>query len=122
MPAENSSIDFRSENGSAIVELIGFGILLQIPILFFAISALGIQQQAIAVESIARHGLRAFTLSTDISSVESVVAELVSDFQLDANKLSWLLHCNPDPKCQIGGIAKLEVNYGNVMASAAARF
>ena len=89
----------KSEQGSAIVDLIGFGVLLQIPILMFATFAIQIQQQSFAVEAIARHGLRAYVLWPDRKNTEQVVSDLAGDFGVELEKLSWTLSCLPDPSC-----------------------
>jgi hypothetical protein len=117
------STEIASEQGSAIVDLIGFGILLQIPILMFATLAIQTQQQSFAVEAIARHGLRAHVLWPDIQSTDQVVAEIARDFGIAMTSLEWRLSCRPDPSCALPeSIADIEVRLGDLVAYSSQRF
>lgn len=117
------STDIFSEQGSAIVDLIGFGVLLQIPILMFATLAVQTQQQSFAVEAIARHGLRAHVLWPDEVSTTKVVAELAGDFGVSVDRLHWTLHCRPDPSCtRPNTTAEIEVRLGDLVAYSSQRF
>jgi hypothetical protein len=118
-----SSINFSSEEGSAILDLIGFGVLLQIPILMFATLAIQTQQQSFAVEAIARHGLRAHVLWPDRTNTEMVILELAQDFGIAANRIFWRLQCKPDPSCQgQNSTAEIEVQIGDLVAYSSQRF
>jgi hypothetical protein len=111
-----------SEQGSAIVDLIGFGVMLQIPILMFATLAISTQHQNFAVESIARHALRAHALSPNRASTEEVVQSIATDFGLAPERLSWSLLCKPNPNClEPNTIARIEVRYGELVAYASQR-
>jgi hypothetical protein len=109
---------FRAEQGSAIIDFLGFGVLLQIPILMFATFAVQSQQQSFAVEAIARHALRAFVLSPERLDTNQVIAELIKDFGIDAEAVDWRITCSPDPRCQGGdSIVKIEVQIGELIAT-----
>jgi hypothetical protein len=111
-----------SEQGSAIVDLIGFGVMLQIPILMFATLAISTQHQNFAVESIARHALRAHALSPNSDSAAEVVQAIATDFGLESERLSWNLFCKPNPNClEPNTIARIEVRYGELVAYASQR-
>lgn len=117
------STEIRSEQGSAIVDLIGFGVLLQIPILMFATLAIQTQQQSFAVEAIARHGLRAHVLWPDTASTAGVVSQIASDFGVSVQRLDWSLRCRPDPSCKSSDTtAEIEVRLGNLVAYSSQRF
>ena len=117
------STEISSEQGSAIVDLIGFGVLLQIPILMFATLAIQTQQQSFAVEAIARHGLRAHVLWPDRESTAKVISELASDFGISGSALQWNISCRPDPTCSsIDTTAEIEVRLGALVAYASQRF
>jgi hypothetical protein len=117
------STEIASEQGSAIVDLIGFGILLQIPILMFATLAIQTQQQSFAVEAIARHGLRAHVLWPDRQSTNLVVAEIAKDFGIETTRLEWRLSCRPDPSCALpNSIVEIEVRLGDLVAYSSQRF
>lgn len=118
-----TSTNSASEQGSAIVDLIGFGLLLQIPILMFATFAVSTQQQSFAVESIARHALRAHSLWPLNQSTQEVVAAIAKDFGISPDGVSWNLLCAPNPNClEAGTTAQIEVRYGQLVAYASARF
>ena len=112
-----------SEQGSAMVDLIGFGVLLQIPILMFATFAISLQQQSFAVESIARHALRAHALWPVYQSTQEVVAAIATDFGLSIDRVTWNLSCAPNPSClEPNTTAQIEVRYGQLVAYASSRF
>lgn len=107
------------DRGSAIVDFIGFGLLLQIPVLMFSTFALSLQHQQFAIEAIARHAIRAHVLVPDNSNTVKVVSELAADFGLKESNLNWKLSCNPDPKCvEPGSIVRLDIELGGLSAVA----
>ena len=117
------STEISSEQGSAIVDLIGFGVLLQIPILMFATLAIQTQQQSFAVEAIARHALRAHVLWPDRASTAQVISELARDFNVSEQALDWTPRCRPDPSCkQPNTTAEIEVRLGALVAYSHQRF
>ena len=117
-----TSTNPASEQGSAIVDLIGFGVLLQIPILMFATFSVSLQQQSFAVEAIARHALRAHSLWPVNESTQEVVVATANDFFLSPDRVSWNLSCTPNPNClEPNTTAQIEVRYGQLVAYASAR-
>lgn len=106
----------KSDSGSAAVELVGFGILLQIPILLFAVSAVELQHRSFAVEAIARNAVRSFVLINDLEHTASVIAKLGESFSVDPSRLTWDASCTPDPTCLGGGTITLTVKYGDQVA------
>jgi hypothetical protein len=113
-----SNTNFLAEDGSALIDFIGFGVLLQIPVLMFATLAAQSQQQSFAVEAIARHGLRAFVLWPDRLDTQRVISELANDFGIASERLSWRITCQPDPSCLTqGSTAQIEVRIGEIVAT-----
>lgn len=111
------STEILSDRGSAIVDFIGFGLLLQIPVLMFSTFALSLQHQQFAIEAIARHASRAHVLLPDNSNTTRVVSELVADFGLKDSSLVWNISCNPDPKClEPGSRVRFEIKLGGLSA------
>ena len=118
-----TNTSFSSEQGSAMVDLIGFGVMLQIPILMFATFAASSQQQSFAVESMARHALRAHSLWPDRNNTQLVVLEIAKDFGIAPERVSWKLWCTPNPNCmEPNTTARIEVRYGELVAHASQRF
>ncbi|MTA83343.1 MAG: hypothetical protein F2552_00395 [Actinobacteria bacterium] len=108
-----------SDRGSAVVDFIGFGVLLQISVLMFSTFALSVQHQQFALEAIARHGIRAHVLIPDRGNTTRVISELVADFGLKPSDIEWSLRCNPDPNCvEPGSIALLQIKLGGLSAEA----
>lgn len=117
------STNLASEQGSALVDLVGFGVLLQIPILMFATFAISTQQQSFAVESIARHALRAHALWPVLDSTEEVVLSIARDFGINPERVVWRLSCSPNANCrEANTTATIEVRYGELVAYASQRF
>lgn len=113
------STDAWDDSGSAVVDFIGFGVFLQIPILVFSVGALSIQHQQFALEAIARHAIRAHVLIPDNANTSRVVSELASDFGLSTSDLILNLNCNPDPRCfEPGSLVRLEIKLGGLSAQA----
>lgn len=112
-----SNTDLQSESGSAVLDLVAFGVLLQIPILMFATLTASYQAQAIAIESIARQALRAHVLWPDLKGTSLLVEDLVRDFSLEPSKLKWQLRCLPLPDCSSAdSTIEIEVRYGELEA------
>jgi hypothetical protein len=118
-----TSTNLASEQGSAIVDLVGFGVLLQIPILMFTTFAVSLQHESFAVESIARHALRAHSLWPVNQSTQEVVSAIAKDFGISPDRVRWSLLCTPNPNClEPKTISLIEVRYGQSVAYASARF
>jgi hypothetical protein len=115
--------EIHSDQGSALVDLIGFGVLLQIPILMFSVQVANLQQQSFAVDSIARHALRAHVLWPDQQSTAMVVSEMARDLGIDQSLLHYAFRCTPNPNCQEKGtIISIEVSLGDFRAQYAQPF
>ena len=113
----NLFTEISNDEGSAIVDFIGFGLLLQIPVLIFTTFALSLQHQQFALEAIARHGIRAHVLVPDNASTTMVIHRIAADFGLEPSGLTWLISCNPDPKCgESGSIVRFEIKLGGLGA------
>ena len=115
----NLSTEILSDRGSAIVDFIGFGVLLQITVLMFSTFALSVQHEQFALEAIARHGIRAHVLVPDRVNTVRVISELVADFGLVQSDIVWNLSCTPDLNCvEPGSIARLQIKLGGLSAEA----
>jgi len=108
---------FNDENGSAVLEFVGFGLLFQISILIAALQVAEVQKLQIASESIARHSLRSFILGQ--VSVESTAQQVAQDFGITQTPVLQL-SCNPDCESS-GSIANLRVILGKAVAQSTMR-
>lgn len=84
---------FSDESGSAVLEFIGFGVMLQIPILMLATTLLGLQHDKLAAEAITRDALRSYTL-LQLPPADNLV-ELASAYEIPTSRISLELRCWP---------------------------
>ena len=87
------SVNFNSEEGSAILEFIGFGLLLQIPLVVFALNLVALQHDQLAAEAITRDALRAFVLF-DRDPSESAL-ELAAEYRVSPSRIKITMTCKP---------------------------
>lgn len=92
----------RSEDGSAVVELVWLGILLLVPILWIVVSVFDVQRGAFAVSAAARSAGRAFALAPTDAEGErratAVARQALADQGLDAAPLQVTVSCTPYPR------------------------
>ena len=86
---------FSDERGSALVEFVGFGLLVQALLLAAVIQLNASLQDKIMAESIARHSLRSFVLTG--SDVQTSAHEILTSFESKAQPVIQF-SCQPD--CQ----------------------
>ena len=115
----NFSTEIYADEGSALVDFIGFGLLLQIPILLFTTLSMSVQHKQFALEAIARHGIRAHVLVPDSASTTMVIHRIATDFGLEPSDFSWMISCTPDPTCiDSGSIVRFQIKLGGLSAEA----
>ena len=94
------SAKFNDETGSVVLEFLGFGVLLQVPILMFATAVLGLQHDKFAAEAITRDALRSYTLlQIEPSATVAILAQAykVSPDRIRVEMSCWPQSCgNPD--------------------------
>lgn len=102
------------ETGSAIIEFLGFGLLLQVSVLIGVVQLSNFQAQQMAVESMARHALRAYVLSGTAPEVTGV--QLLSDLGYQGKPI-FSLSCAPD--CESPrSVIRLKAQLGSATAMA----
>jgi hypothetical protein len=120
----NSLINFFSQkwhndSGSAILEFVGFGLILQVPLLMMAVNFAEVQQTQFAAEAIARHSLRSFVLLG--TPVSEAAAEIIADFRLTTQP-SLQMSCRPVGDCESpGSTITLRVLLGKAQAQSVMR-
>ncbi|MEY3889415.1 MAG: hypothetical protein RLZZ90_673 [Actinomycetota bacterium] len=109
----------HNDAGSAILEFVGFGLLLQVPLLMMAVNFAEVQQTQFAAEAIARHSLRSFVLMG--TPVSEAAAEIITDFRLTTQP-SLQMSCRPVGDCEIpGSTITLKVLLGKAQAQSVMR-
>lgn len=103
----------KDERGSLMIDFLGFGLLLQIPVLVLATQLATIQANQLAADSIARHSLRSFVLQD--TPVESTARQISADFRL---KINPVVELNCEPDCTSPeSILRLKVYVGGIQAT-----
>ena len=88
------SANFKDDRGSAVIEFIGFGLLLQIPLVLFAISLVALQHDQLAAEAITRDSLRSYVL-LNREPLERA-QQLAADYRLDPRRILVTITCKPN--------------------------
>ena len=90
--------NFNSDEGSAVIELLGFGVLLQVPILMFATSMAELQRNQLAAQTMSIQSLRSYLRASNsnsaISALERSLAEMRMSFALPAEAIDYSLKTN----------------------------
>ena len=87
------SAKFSNDQGSVVLEFLGFGLMLQIPILIFCTSLIGIQHDQFVAEAITRNALRGLVLTG--TPVAQTVQELALEYRIPTARVKTYLTCRP---------------------------
>lgn len=105
---------FSDETGSVVLEFVGFGLILQVPILMFVTSMLGLQHDQFAAEAITRDALRSFVLLGK-QPIETA-AEVSRAYRVSMSRVSLAVICRPHD-CEAGdGWVEITTRVGSVSA------
>lgn len=101
------------ESGSAIIEFLVFGVLLQVGLLTLFLQIVNLQTNQLVAESIARHSLRSFVIYDE--EINQTALQIAKDF-----RVSYVpeveIFC--DPNCSDeGSLLRLNVTVGSAQAS-----
>lgn len=87
------SANFKGEEGSAVLEFIGFGLLLQVPMVLFASNLVLLQHDQLAAEAITRDVLRSLVLF-DAEPSESA-RESARIYGVSPSRVQVSMSCRP---------------------------
>lgn len=87
------SVNFRGEEGSAVLEFIGFGLLLQVPMVVFASNLVLLQHDQLVAEAITRDVLRSFVLFDAEPSTSAL--EAASLYGVSPSRVKLSMTCRP---------------------------
>ena len=82
---------FSSDQGSAAIEFIGLGVLIQLGLLAFGAQLIQVQHNQLAAESMVRNGLRSFTLTG--KSPTQTAGEIAAAYGIPASKIVMAVNC-----------------------------
>lgn len=95
--AEESQRTDHPEQGSALVEFIGLGALLMVPIVYFLLSVFSMQSAAFAASNASAHALQVIQFlpseQRNQTAVQAIAALTASDFGLGAETITATLSC-----------------------------
>ena len=105
----------RSEDGSALVEVVWLGILLLVPLLWVVLSVFEVQRGAFAVTSAARSAARAYALAgTDAAGQElarAAIRQALTDQGGDDRDFRFTVSCE-GPCHEAGSVITVRVWHG----------
>ena len=103
----------RQERGSAIIEFLLYGVLLQVSVLLIGVQVVNLQSSQLAAESIARHALRAFVVAGQ--QPDQTAQSLLRDFG-STKTADIALRCQPDCYSE-GALITIMVSLAGASAS-----
>jgi hypothetical protein len=112
-------VNFKDETGSAVLEFIAFGILLQIPLLVFASNLVALQHDQLAAEAITRDVLRSFILLNRHPGSGTI--ELAEEYGVPNSQVKVTMSCAPMDCQQTKAWIFVETQIGRVSAGGAAQ-
>ena len=107
---------FSDDSGSAVIEFLGFGVLLQVPILLFTLQLVGLQHDQLAVEAIVRQVARSFVIEG--KDPWAAASQVAANFGVRANTLQVHVLCDPTDCSQDGAVMNIQAQVGQASASA----
>ena len=118
-------LNFNSDRGSAPLEVIGYGILLMLPIMWFSIDIISQQHDQFAAAAIAEHGLRAWVQADHAQSknFEIAIKQIAEDFHEPLTQVHWQMDCaGLEPCVPSGQVLRLKVDVKQATATAVMRW
>jgi hypothetical protein len=92
-------VRFSDESGSVVLEFVGFGLILRVPILMFVTTLLGLQHDQFAAEAITRDALRSYVLLGK-PPIETAT-EVSQAYRVPMSRVSMVVSCRPHD-CEAG--------------------
>ena len=118
-------LNFKSEVGSAPIEIMGFGVVLMLPIMWFSIGIVGQQNDQFAAAAIAEYGLRAWVQADQPNSpnFEIALRQIATDFHEPSDQVTWIIDCaGIDPCAPKGQVVRLRISVKQASATAVMRW
>jgi hypothetical protein len=110
------SVKINSDEGSIVLEFIGFGLLLQVPLLMVVLALAGTQHNQLAAEAISRDSLRSFLLIDKQPSITAM--DIANEYGLDPALVSITVTCESNDCQGQGRMIKVVTRIGLIQAEA----
>ena len=107
---------YKSDEGSVVLEFIGFGLLLQIPILMAVLALSAAQHDQFVAEAIARDSLRSFMLID--KAPESTASEVAKVYGVSVDRVHISIACQDNDCLKAGNKIRVITKVGLMQAEA----
>ncbi len=109
---------FRSEKGSAVLEFVTLGLVLNISVLTFAVQLMMHFQAQFAAESVARHVARVVAKDASAAAIDDLATSIAYDFSFEPEAVNLQVSCQPRDCDTPDSIAEVEVKIQSATAKA----
>jgi hypothetical protein len=106
------------DKGSAVLEFVTIGLLLNVSVLTLAVQLLTHFQAQLAVESVARHVARAIAKDASALAVDELATSIAGDFSFRAEDVNLQVSCQPSDCDSLDSIVAVEVSIQSATAKA----
>ena len=108
-------VKFSDEEGSAVLDFIGFGLFLQLPLVLFANNLVMTQHDQLTAEAITRDALRSHVLLG--KEPLEIALDLADSYRVPSDRITMTLTCRPTNCQQEKAWIHLTTRIGVVTAS-----
>ena len=109
---------FKTDEGSAILEFIVVGILLNVGILVFSTQLMQIQRDQMVAESVARHATRLLSRGATEVEAQNLAAQIAHQFGYSTDLISLRASCSSEGCNQLGDFVTIRVKANRAVSTA----
>jgi hypothetical protein len=106
--------NFKKDEGSIVLEFIGFGIILQVPLLVLVLGLTGLQHDQLAAEAINRDALRSLVLLN--RTPDETASEVAQLYRLNPSRVSLSFQCQNQDCDSVGNWVHLTTRIGQAVS------
>ena len=104
---------FREQRGNVTVEFVGVIVALLIPVMFIAVSCVGVVRTYLVQDAAANSAVRGFTISQNEllanARARAVVATVLRDHHMSSKEVNVLISCTQRPCLQVRAVVTVTV-------------
>lgn len=108
--------NYKCDVGSVVLEFIGYGLLLQVPLLMLVLGLSSAQHDQLVAEAIARDSLRSFMLID--KAPESTASEVAKVYGVSVDRVHISISCQDNDCLKAGNKIRLIAKVGLMQAEA----